>query len=222
MELEEAIISRRSIRAFRENPVAKSLLQEIMSVALWSPSWGNTQPWEFVIVGGNALKKIISKTRELFIQGTVARPELEMPMQWGGVKLNRHRELGKSLLTALSISREDKEKRNEHYVNMVSLFGAPNIIYVYIDGNFNQYSLIDIGMIMQTIALLATGNRLGTCFLAQAVIYPDIIKECLGIPDSKRIIVGIAIGYPVEGHPANNFIRKRGTIEEFVNWADID
>jgi nitroreductase len=215
-------MKRRSIRAFKADSVPKSDLEEMMRIALRAPSWGNTQPWGFNIVGGKTLKEIVQKTTDMLTQGVPDRPDLEMPSQWDDPRMKRYRELGKSLFEVLGISREDKERRNEYYMDMHRFFGAPNIIFVHIHKGFNQYSLMDIGIILQTIALLATDRGLGTLFLARSVIYPDVLREILKIPEDRSIVLGVAIGYPDADHKLNKYQSSRGELDEFVAWADVE
>jgi nitroreductase len=50
MELQEAILKRRSIRKFTDQAVTDEELKKIFESVRWSPSWANTQVWEFVVV----------------------------------------------------------------------------------------------------------------------------------------------------------------------------
>lgn len=50
MELLEGIQSRRSVRDFTAEPVAREVLREILNAGHWAPSGLNNQPWRFVIV----------------------------------------------------------------------------------------------------------------------------------------------------------------------------
>ena len=50
MDVLEAIKGRRSIRAFRSDPVSEEIINKLIDVARWAPSAGNIQPWEFIIV----------------------------------------------------------------------------------------------------------------------------------------------------------------------------
>ena len=62
MDLIEGIETRRSIRAFKNTPIAEETLKEILKAAGNSPSYTNTQPWEVALVCGDkkeALRKII-------------------------------------------------------------------------------------------------------------------------------------------------------------------
>ena len=50
MELQEAILKRRSIRRFTEYPVSDEDLRQIFEAVRFAPSWSNTQVWEFIVV----------------------------------------------------------------------------------------------------------------------------------------------------------------------------
>jgi nitroreductase len=58
MDVVEAIRERRSVRAFKSDPVSPAILRQIIEQALRAPSWANTQPWEFAIVTGKQLEEI--------------------------------------------------------------------------------------------------------------------------------------------------------------------
>ena len=62
---------------------------------------------------------------------------------------------------------------------------------------------LDIGAVMQTICLAALHYGLGTCIEDQGVMYPAVLRKFAGIPESRRIIISIAVGYPDWDFPAN-------------------
>jgi nitroreductase len=55
MELEEAIRTRRTFKAFRPDPVPRETLDELFELARWAPSHNLTNPWRFRVVGPEAL-----------------------------------------------------------------------------------------------------------------------------------------------------------------------
>ena len=59
MDLIDAINKRKSIRAFKPDPVSPDLLEQIIEQALRAPSWANTKPWEFVVVAGEDRKSVV-------------------------------------------------------------------------------------------------------------------------------------------------------------------
>ncbi len=221
MDLKDAIKKRQSIRAFKPDPVPRDILSGIMEDALLAPSWGNTQPWEFTIAGGDAVKRLGEELSDNNMNKVPDNPDLEMPEKWPDLCMGRYRNVGKELFETLSIGRGDKEKRDQHYENMFNFFGAPNAIYIYIDKELGVYSVLDVGIISHSISLLATDYGLGTCILAAAVRYPDIVSAHLNIPQSKNLVIGIAIGYPDWDSPYNQYKSKREDLDTLVRWADV-
>ncbi|MEM3437140.1 MAG: nitroreductase family protein [Nitrososphaerales archaeon] len=57
MDLFEAIKNRRSVRAFKPEPISDDILGKILEAACWAPSAGNLQPWEFIIVKDSIVKR---------------------------------------------------------------------------------------------------------------------------------------------------------------------
>ena len=128
--------------------------------------------------------------------------------------------LGKELLTFMGIDREDKPARVQHYLNMYRFFGAPAVIYLIIDGGLNEpYSCLDLGSIGTTLAYAAVQEGLGTIYLAASMHFPDIVREVLAIPAEKKVVIGLAIGYPHPTAPASLFRSRRAPVEEILRFA---
>ncbi|RYF66257.1 MAG: nitroreductase, partial [Comamonadaceae bacterium] len=58
MTFDEVVQQRRSIRGYLKKPVPKSLIREILALAMRAPTSLNTQPWNFYVVGGEVLDRI--------------------------------------------------------------------------------------------------------------------------------------------------------------------
>jgi nitroreductase len=58
MEVEDAIRTRRTHKAYRPEPVDRKLLEEILDLARWAPNHHLTQPWRFRVVGPRALERL--------------------------------------------------------------------------------------------------------------------------------------------------------------------
>ncbi len=220
MELKDAVMQRRSIRNFLSKPVPEETIKEIISKSLWAPSWGNTQPWEMVIVTGDILEQYRVENTHAHMSGQVPNPDISVPTAWPDPLTKRYKDVGKSVLSSLSIERGDTEGRMKYYSEMASLFGATALIMMVIDKEIPlEYAILDAGLIVQNICLLAQDKGLGTCILAATINYPDIARKLFSIPDSKRIIIGTALGWPDFGAPVNQFQRERGSIDEFIKWV---
>lgn len=82
--------------------------------------------------------------------------------------------------------------------------------------------VFDIGAVTQTICLTALHYGLGTCIENQGVWYPEVLKEHCNIPESKQIIIAIAIGYPNWEFPANQLETTRESVDNLTTWCGFD
>ena len=220
MELREVVEQRKSVRAFRQEPVPRKVLDEILGKALRAPSWGNTQPWRVTVVGGNFLESMVEDFLKKAASNEPPCPDIEFPQTWPDSLSRRYKENGKILFKVLGIGRDDREKRDQLRLSMFRLFGAPQAIYLHQERTLTPYSIFDAGLLAQNITLIAAEMGIGTCFLAVSVLYPDVIRKYTGIPESDRILIGLAVGYPDEDAPINQFRNERVPIENVVRWVD--
>jgi len=103
MELESAVRGRRSIRKFTDKGVPEVIVEEILDAARWSPSWGNTQPWEFYVLTGRPLSEFKESNRRMLEEGLPSLPDVPMPEAWPAALKARYGELGKGMLDMLGI-----------------------------------------------------------------------------------------------------------------------
>ncbi len=133
--------------------------------------------------------------------------------------LSRSQDLGYRLYEILGISREDRERRMEWAFQGRNFFDAPNGLVFYLDEELWPRALFDLGLFSQSVMLAALAFGLGSCPLAGVVGYPKVLREILGIPDKKRIVYGMAIGYPDWQHPANKLESPREPVAGFTRWC---
>jgi nitroreductase len=81
-----------------------------------------------------------------------------------------------------------------------------------------SWSILDVGLFAQSIALAAHSFGLGSCIQASIVFYPDAVREFLGIPETKSLVLGISLGYPALDAPINAYQSSRVSLDEFVRW----
>lgn len=223
MDLVEAILSRKSIRAFKPDPVPRKVLEEILETAIRAPSSANTQPWEFFIVGGEKLQELKEALTNMALGAP--RPDVPFVTQFPEPYGTRRRNLGRKVLEMQGIDRKDKEKRRRWYVQMTKFFDAPHAILISIDRSFyhmndflNVWGVFSCGLVAMNVALLATSHGLGTCLEVAPVAYPDVIRQILEIPDSKLMVLAIAIGYPDWDNPVNQFRSEREPVDRITQW----
>lgn len=218
MDVDAAIMARKSVRAFRNNPVQEDLLWSVLGLGLRAPSWGNTQPWEVFVVTDQKLDELKKNFREKFERDELPNPDFPIPTEWPDECLKRHKDLGKSLFEKVGIGREDRDLRRKHYLQMCQGFGAPVFIYICLDKKLSRWSMLDVGIFIQTVCLAAVSKGLGSCILTHLVLYPDVIRKELQIPESKYIVMGIALGYAEDSALINRFQSPRENKSEVVKW----
>ena len=222
MDLVKSVLTRRSVRAYKATPVPKDLLTRILDEAGRAPSCANTQPWEFAVFGGTVMEEMRRAYRECFLSGTAPNPEIPYPfMAWPEPYRSRRMELSKTQYQFLGIDPEDGKKVQEFWLKGFTFFGAPHGIIIYIADTLPAWSILDVGMVLQTIMLLAHHYGLGTCAQLQMVAHPEIIRRLITIPPSKKIVVGLSIGYPDEEDRMNEFVSGRVPLDEMVTWHGI-
>ena len=220
MDVLEALKTRKSIRAFKPDPIPKEILKDILEIASRAPSAMNTQPWEFVVIAGEILEKLGKENAALLKSGTPPNPE-HLVVGWSMDSIYRQRqvELAKQLFQLMDIPREDKEKRAWWMERGFRHFDAPASIIILTDRSLAESTpLLDIGAVMQSICLAALGYGIGTCIEDQSVMYPQVLRKVAGIPESKRIMIGIALGYPDWDFPANKVQSTREPVDSITTW----
>jgi len=218
MDFIDVFRNRKSIRKFKSDPVPKNILEEIIKNAIWVPNWGNTQPWEIHVVAPDIVQKISEEFVSNMMSGINLNPDLPMPNSWPDIQKNRYTETGRGLLKVLGLTREDKQGRLNYYINMFKFFGAPNLIYICMDQEINpHYGPFDIGALSSAICMLAYDKGLGTCMLAASAHYPDTIRKHVNIQQNKKIVIGIAIGYPDSQDPTFSYKSTRD--EGVISWC---
>ncbi len=223
MNILEAIRNRKSIRKFKTDPVPKEVIKDILEIAGRAPSALNTQPWEFIVLAGKVLENIKKGNLEMLNSGVSPNPEFSF-IAWPheGVYKERQVGLAMQLFELMGIDRKDKEQRNQWSQRGFRFFDAPAVIVISSDRLLAEApQALDIGAVMQNICLAAINFNLGTCIENQGIMYPQILRKFADIPEERRLITSIAIGYPDTDFPANQIVTKRAPVDSITTWCGI-
>lgn len=221
MDVIEALETRKSIRAFKPDPVDPTLIQQILEAANRSPSWANTQPWEIFVAGGEPLEKLRQAYLNNFQQGIAPHFDIPAPTSWPEDHKNRINELGAGRFASLGIDRSDEEARKKTTELNYRFFDAPVVIYPCMHRNLSSWSLFDIGAISMSIMLAAEHYGLNTIPAIMLAAYPDLLRKELNIPEELKIVVGIALGYGDPESIYNKYTTSRRPLSELVRLVGI-
>ena len=219
MELKGALLGRRSIRKFLKRDVPEDLINEILTDSQWAPSWGNTQPWEIMVITGSPLEKFKQKNKGALFSGVKPNPEIKMPEVFPAKLKQRYVDVGKRVLQSLSIDRKDLDGRLNYYGDMFYLFDAPAMVLFLLRKDvLLEYAMLDVGLYLQTFLLSAHDLGLGGIVLAASVNYPDLLRSLFPIGADKTIVMGAVLGWPDREAPVNCFERQRAGLHNTVTW----
>jgi nitroreductase len=220
LDIIETILNRRSIRNFKADPVSRETITKLIEVARWSPSGSNTQPWEFMVLGGSVLEEVKKRIGEAAKSGGAGdHPDIPyppMPEPFAG----RQKAVGKAMQAYLVPDVSGKNKPDPR-TSAQNFFGAPVGIIVCVEKEISPRAFLGLGMVAQTLCLAALNLGLGTCIMSMMTYRPEVYRQMFGVPDTKIIAFGIALGYPDFNARVNNFPRTREPLDKFVTWHGI-
>lgn len=218
MNILEAIEKRRSIRAFKPDPIPREILEKILNISLRSPSYTNSQPWEIAVVEGEKKEELSRELLKLAEREEPIQPDIPKPSLWPPNIKERIDEHIKRRLRILGVEENDKEKKRELRLANFRFFGAPAVIFLFQDKSLPLWSIFDMGAFAMAIMLSALEFGLYTCPQGSLTDYAPVIKKVLGIPEEKRLIIGISIGYPDWDAKINEYISSRVPLNEITKW----
>jgi nitroreductase len=234
MEFLDTLNGRRSIRAFRADPVAPELIEQLIRDASQAPSWGNTQPYMLAIATGAVLAEIGAELEQRFrkLESIRRLPKALRPLalMFSGARpdgdyntliryppelMARYRKTGFGLYAALGISRDDHARRTEQMARNFRSFDAPAVIFVFSHGALGAYGVADTGAFVQSLALCAHDHGLGTCIQGALATWAGPVRRRFAVPRPYKLLCGIALGHPADD-PVNAYRPERLPVSDLL------
>jgi len=218
MELLEGIVTRQSTRGFKPTPIPEETLQKILQAVSNSPSYTNTQPWEVAVVSGRKKDELSKIIFDLAVKKAATKSDIPMPQAWPPEMERRSGEHGARRLATLGVARDDAEEREKLRLMNFEFYGAPCVLFLFIDSSLTAWSIFDMGLFAENITLAAHSFGLGSCLQASVTNYSEAIREFLGIGETKKLIIAIALGYADTDAKLNTYRSVKLTPDDFVQW----
>lgn len=219
MQFHDVLHARRSVRAFKPDPVPRAMLEELLVLASRSPSGTNIQPWKVHVVAGSVRAEL---EREVLAHRDGNPPDASAEFPRTGKRkepyTGRMRKLGKDMYSLIGIPRGDTAANWAQWGRNYKFFDAPVGLIFTIDKELDAMSFVDIGMFMQTLMLAAKARGLDTCAQGAWNNYWSVTRRVLNVPDDEYIICGISLGYADETAPVNTLVSEREPLESFATF----
>ena len=174
MELLEAVMNRRSVRKYKEDPVPREVLEQLLETACWAPSAENLQPWYFVALTKPEDIRLLQETMERVSEAM--KPHLEELYP-------RHPRIV-----------------NEVTGFLRRLGGAPVYVLAFLQqdyGPVRDSMLESTAAAIQNLLLAAHEKGLGTCWVnaATGLGFGPALRE-LFAPEKGEFVSLVTLGYP--------------------------
>ncbi len=216
MHFDDVILGRRSIRGYKPDPVPKALIQEVLKLAMRSPSSMNTQPWNFYVITGEPLDRIRAGNTERMIAGVPQSREFRIGQPFEGQHRERQIGVAKQLFSAMGIARDDKEARQDWVLRGFRQFDAPVCVIVTYDRvlHGSDDAAFDCGAVATSLVNAAWSRGLGAVINSQGIMQSPVVREHAGIAEDQVILKSIALGWPDYDFPANAVVSERKPVDE--------
>jgi nitroreductase len=206
----KVIQDRRCIREFTADPVSDQDLDLILEAARQAPSGENAQPWRFIIVKDEAMRKKM---------GAIAG---------GGSGRRFTAEFVTKKMQERFSNLQDEAKKKAAFEKLtsgqVSAFMAEAPVNIIVCGKKDVWDMpYDTSAAIENILLMVTALGLGACWVIAPCI--DIrdeehMKDLLGIPEGYKAVSVLSVGHQTRPHRQ----RPRLPIKDLVfmeKWGEL-
>ena len=223
-QVDTALMTRRSIRAFLPTPVPRVEIEAILEAASRAPSGTNTQPWKVYVVTGESLVRLSQALLAAYEdpqRDALYQEEYPYyPRQWVSPYIDRRRKIGWDLYGLLGIGKSDKTRMHEQHAQNYRFFGAPVGLFFTIDRHMERGSWLDYGMFLQAIMTAARGRGLDTCPQAAFTPFHRVIAGHLDLAAQEQLVCGMSLGFADESALVNTLRTEREPVERFTRFLD--
>ena len=224
MDVLEAIATRKSIRAFKTDPVPRETIENILEVSQRAPSGTNTQPWYAHVCVGEVRDAISRDVLELADQGKGTKYEDHdyYPAKWKDVHRDRRRGVGWGLYGLLGIGKGDREASARQGKRNFKFFDAPVGIFFTTDAYLGRGSWFDAGLYMQTVMLAARAHGLHTCPQAAWIQFQETDFPASQYTDDQVLLSGLSLGYADDTAIENTLVSDREDLANVVRYVGFE
>ena len=195
-------------------------VRRLLDTARFAPSGGNLQPWIVHVLSGSSMARFRAQLTPKFLANPlggsaeyhVYPPDLKEPY-----RARRHKN-GEDLYRLIGIPREDKAARHRQFAQNYNFFGAPVGMFFFLDRTMGPPQWSDLGMLIQTLMLLAREQGLETCAQESWAIWHREVGEFLSVPPTMMLFCGLALGYGDYSAPINRLRTERAALDDFVTF----
>lgn len=197
-EKKEAIYNRRSIRKYKEDPISRFIIEQIIDAGRVAPSAKNRQPWKYLVYSGEAKDRLLS-IMKAGIETEQISPRL--PLSVDGIPD------AKNTLWIM--------ENAPVIIVVLNMNGKSPFLQLNIDERFTEINdLLSIGASVENMLLKAEELNVGTLWIGNTCFAYQELIAYIGL--DAELVGAIALGYKAEQPP----MRPRKKIEDIIAYFD--
>ncbi len=221
--VDAAIVGRRSIRKFLDQPVEREVIEQILEVSARAPSGTNMQPWQVHVVAGETMKNLSCDILDAHYnhQDDHASEYEYYPDIFVEPFKSRRKKVGLDLYALLDIEKGAVDKMQAQLGRNYVFFDAPVGLIFTIDRTLKIGSWLDYGMFLQNIMIAARARNLDTCPQAAFAKYHKIFRNHLNVSDDHIVVCGMSLGVIDDTAVENKLETEREPVSGFSRFYDL-
>jgi nitroreductase len=204
--------SRRSVRTFTAEPVARDVLERVFEGAISAPSATNRQPWRFAVIRSAAMRaKIVDVVAQKTAEMKAIIAKSHHAEDFGNYGDFFHEPLAAAQVIVVPQYRDYPDL----IANLIASGGGDPAKFS--TASAMQAERVSTSMAIMNLLLQAHAEGLGACMMAGPMVARDEIHALLGIEEPWRMVGAIALGHPTE---TDNPARGRKPLDRVVTWIE--
>lgn len=178
-----------------DRPVPIDVLTKCLSMAQYTSSNNNLQPWRITICTGRTLSQLRNSLVSAF-ESQIPLHKPEISEQFMHLQQNNRR-------PGFHITHDDTEAHSKAITESLRSYGAPCLAIASIEKTSDAADIVSVGMYLQTLIILLSEQGLDIIPQASIAGYPELVRRELEISEGTTILCGLAIGYPDKASSLN-------------------
>lgn len=164
--LPDLVLSRRSVRSFKEETVPQSVIRDLLADALWAPSPHNAQPWRFTVLSRRDDKERLAAAMAARLADELRADGLPAEQIRRQTARSQERIIGAPIAILCSLEGDGLVPYRDERRNALEW----------------EMAVQSVGAVLQTLFLLAHERGIGSCWMAAPMYCPEVVRKALSLP----------------------------------------
>ncbi len=193
----QTLLGRRSLRVYAATPVPRSVLERLLTAAIWAPNAHNRQPWRFAVTHDRVQQQRLAETMAAYWEAALAADGVDADTIARRTTLSYERISGAGALVVGCLTMAEMDAYPDAGRQRLEWLMAV------------QSTALALGNLL----LAAHHEGLGACWMCAPLFAPDRVREAFDLPADWEPQALITLGYPAETRT-----KERRPLAEVVAW----